>query len=71
MVHGNHGILSPVHVKQADEVSVALLHWYGVDCLYREGLGMFVRLAASAAALEVWTVGSGQDGEFAGELPGL
>ncbi len=53
--------LSGLFPEKPAEVSVALLHRYGVDCVYRQGPGAFERLPAPPAAREhmakVWTAG--------------
>ncbi|WP_242904627.1 hypothetical protein [Actinomadura terrae] len=54
--------LAGLFPERPDEVSVMLLHRYGVNCVYRQAPGTFVRLSAPATAPKVWTVGSGQDG---------
>ncbi|MBT2208889.1 hypothetical protein KLI87_12305 [Actinomadura sp. NEAU-AAG7] len=53
--------LSGLFPEKPAEISIALLHRYGVDCLYRQGPGDFQRLPAPLAARErmakVWTGG--------------
>ncbi|MES9603463.1 MULTISPECIES: hypothetical protein [Actinomadura] len=53
--------LSGLFPEKPAEVSVALLHRYGVDCLYRQGPGVFERIPAPPAARErmakIWAGG--------------
>ncbi|MFC6881554.1 hypothetical protein [Actinomadura yumaensis] len=53
--------ISGLFPEKPAEVSIALLHRYGVDCLYRQGPGSFQRLPAPLETREhmakVWTGG--------------